>query len=67
MAAFGLGTLPALLFMGALAGVLGKSLRGPLVRQAAGLVIVAFGIYTCVTALQGHQHGDHHETQSERS
>lgn len=59
MAAFGLGTLPALLSMGALAGVLGKWVRSPLVRQAAGLVIVAFGIYTCVMALQGHPHSGH--------
>jgi len=59
MAFFGLGTLPALLSFGAFAGMLKKWVRNPLVRQASGLVIVVFGIYTCVVALQGRSHGEH--------
>lgn len=44
MLAFGLGTLPALVGMGALAGVMGAVLRRAFVRRSAGLVIATFGI-----------------------
>ncbi len=45
MTAFGLGTLPMLLVLGAAAGPLGRLLRHPYARRAAGLLIVAFGLY----------------------
>lgn len=51
MAAFGLGTLPALLAIGAFAGALRRAVANPLLRQAAGLAIVVFGLYLCMTAL----------------
>ncbi len=57
MAAFGLGTLPALLSFGTFAGALRKWVRHPLLRQVSGLLIVLFGIYTVVMALQGQTHG----------
>ncbi|MCP5087800.1 MAG: sulfite exporter TauE/SafE family protein [Rhodobacteraceae bacterium] len=59
MAAFGLGTLPALLSFGVFSGVVSKWVRHPLLRQAAGMAIVLFGVYSCVLALQGHSHGGH--------
>lgn len=57
MAAFGLGTLPALLSFGTFATALRKWVRHPLLRQMSGLVIVLFGVYSCVMALQGQAHG----------
>lgn len=45
MAAFGLGTLPNLLLMGAAAGWLGQHIKKPAVRYVAGGLIIAYGIY----------------------
>jgi hypothetical protein len=50
MVAFGLGTLPTLLTMGALATRLALLLRVTWVRRAAGVVIVAFGLLHVVAA-----------------
>jgi sulfite exporter TauE/SafE len=44
MGAFGLGTLPNLLLMGAAAGWLGGWLRKPLVRQLAGSLVILLGL-----------------------
>lgn len=44
MAAFGLGTLPAIVGAGILSGWLGQLRRRPWVRQAAGLTLVAMGL-----------------------
>jgi len=44
MAAFGLGTLPMLLTLGAASRWLGARARNPLVRQLAGLALIAMGI-----------------------
>ncbi len=44
MGAFGLGTLPNLLLMGAAAGWLGGLLRKPLVRQLAGALVILLGL-----------------------
>lgn len=44
MLAFGLGTLPNLLLMGAAAARLAKFTRNKTVRQAAGLLVVALGV-----------------------
>ena len=44
MLAFGLGTLPNLLLMGAAAARLAKFTRNKTVRQAAGLLVVALGL-----------------------
>ena len=45
MFAFGLGTLPNLLAMGAAAGQLQRLVRHVWVRWAAGLMIIAFGLF----------------------
>jgi hypothetical protein len=45
MFAFGLGTLPNLLAMGAAAGQLQRLVRHVWVRRAAGLMIIAFGLF----------------------
>ncbi len=42
---FGLGTLPALLAMGAFAAALARWVRSPWVHGIAGALVIAFGIY----------------------
>ena len=44
MLAFGLGTAPALLAMGAMATTIARAARRPFVRTGAGLVVAAFGV-----------------------
>ena len=43
---FGLGTLPNLLAMGLFAGWISAQVRKPRVRQAAGLLVAGFGLWT---------------------
>jgi hypothetical protein len=50
MLAFGLGTLPNLLLMGATASQLQRFVRKPWVRQLAGGLIVLFGVYQLIVA-----------------
>jgi len=45
MLAFGLGTLPMLLAVGAAAGWMRDFVREPWVRRAAGLMVLGFGLY----------------------
>lgn len=52
MLAFGLGTLPNLLLMGAAAAQLGRWVRTPGVRQAAGLLVIGFGLVMLWQALR---------------
>ncbi|HUM91947.1 MAG TPA: sulfite exporter TauE/SafE family protein, partial [Candidatus Competibacter sp.] len=42
---FGLGTLPALLAMGTAAAALANWARPPIMRRAAGTLVVLFGVY----------------------
>ncbi|MEI2741453.1 MAG: sulfite exporter TauE/SafE family protein [Candidatus Competibacter sp.] len=51
MLSFGLGTLPALLALGTAAAALAGLARRPRVRQAAGLLVVLFGLYEIALAL----------------
>jgi sulfite exporter TauE/SafE len=44
MGAFGLGTLPNLLLMGAAAGWMGSFLRKPVARRIASALVIVFGI-----------------------
>jgi hypothetical protein len=44
MLAFGLGTLPNLLLMGAAAAQLGRWVRRPAVRSLAGILVILFGV-----------------------
>lgn len=46
MAAFGVGTMPALLATGALAGRLRRYTGDPRLRGAAGAVVIVFGLWT---------------------
>ena len=50
MLCFGLGTLPALLAMGAFAATLAGFIRQPWVRRVAGALVIGFGIYEIVLA-----------------
>ncbi len=49
MAAFGLGTLPNLMLIGAAAGWLGRHMKTPNLRYIAGGLIIAYGVYMLVT------------------
>ncbi len=59
MLGFGLGTLPMLLAMGHAAAYLRKTTRRPVVRRIIGVLIILFGVYTCLNAFKqkGHDHG----------
>ena len=59
MLAFGLGTLPALLVTGTLAGRLRQLLQRPSTRRLTGLLVVAFGLWTAAIPFlpHGHDHG----------
>ena len=50
MLCFGLGTLPALLAMGAFAATLAGFIRQSWVRQVAGALVIGFGIYEITLA-----------------
>lgn len=54
MLCFGLGTLPALLALGTVAAALATFVRRPWVRQAAGILVVLFGLYEIGMALLMH-------------
>lgn len=60
MAAFGLGTLPNLLVVGAFAGAVSRWLGNPWVRRAAGAVLVLFAAMTLWTAFAGGGPGGMH-------
>ena len=51
---FGLGTLPNLLAMGLFAGWITAQVRKPWVRQAAGLLVAGFGLWTLLAMLRPH-------------
>ncbi|MDD5391834.1 MAG: sulfite exporter TauE/SafE family protein [Thiothrix sp.] len=53
MLAFGLGTLPNLLLMGAAAARLARFTRNPTVKQVAGLLVVALGLLLLWRAFAG--------------
>lgn len=59
MLAFGLGTLPALLITGALAGKTRQFLQQTKVRQLAGLLVIGFGIWTMLPPLMHAKHMHH--------
>ncbi len=51
MLAFGVGTLPTLLGMGALAGAAAHLSRATSVRRLAGVLVILFGVYTLWQAI----------------
>jgi len=51
MLSFGLGTLPALLAMGAFATALTAFTRRPAIRHSAGILVMGFGLYQLTLAM----------------
>ena len=65
MLGFGLGTLPAMLLAGNAFNYLKGWVRAPAVRTSAGIVIIAFGIYSGASGfLTSHHHRHQTETSS---
>lgn len=56
MAVFGLGTLPLMLAMVFMLGSLVRVLQGGLLRNLAGITVMAFGVYTLFAMPAGHDH-----------
>ncbi|MDH3219453.1 MAG: sulfite exporter TauE/SafE family protein [Gammaproteobacteria bacterium] len=56
MLGFGLGTLPGLLIAGNVLNHFKNRVRSPLLRTSAGIIIIAFGLYSGFTGLTGHYH-----------
>lgn len=70
MLGFGLGTLPAMLIAGRVFNYFKNWVRSPLVRTSAGIIIIAFGLYSGFTGLRAqhqHHHTDLSSTASQRS
>ena len=63
MLGFGLGTLPAMLIAGRVFNFFKDWVRSPLVRTSAGIIIIAFGLYSGFTGLRS-QHQHHHTALS---
>ncbi len=70
MAAFGLGTLPMLLFMSGTADTISRLARSNLIRKIAGTTVIVFGVITFLGLSpmhSGHDHGynshDHSQHQ----
>jgi sulfite exporter TauE/SafE len=61
MLGFGLGTLPAMLLAGNTFSYLKEWVKAPVVRTSAGILIMAFGIYSAASSLNrpNHQHHNH--------
>lgn len=59
MVAFGLGTLPMLLLMGAAARWLGALIRQSWIRQSVGAIIVLAGLTTLILPHTHHSHSPH--------
>ena len=60
MLGFGLGTLPAMLLAGNAFGYFKHWVRAPRVRQAAGMLVMAFGIYSGISGFLPSAHDHHH-------
>jgi sulfite exporter TauE/SafE len=61
MLGFGLGTLPAMLLAGNAFNYVKAWVRAPAIRTAAGILLMAFGVYSGYSGLaqSSHQHHDH--------
>lgn len=59
MLGFGIGTLPALLIAGNSLNYLRDWVKSPLLRTSAGILVIAFGLYSGFTGLsQSHHHAE---------
>jgi hypothetical protein len=63
MLGFGLGTLPAMLLAGNAFNYLKQWVRAPAIRRSAGIVIMAFGVYSGTSGLLQAQH-QHHQVSA---
>lgn len=61
MFCFGLGTLPALVTLGLFSNVLRKFIQARSTRMLAGLLVIAFGIWTLIFAFEHGNHSEHFE------
>jgi len=59
MLGFGLGTLPAMMLAGNAFNYLKQWIRTPALRRSAGLVIMAFGVYSGISGLLHAPHSHH--------
>ena len=66
MLGFGLGTLPAMLLAGNAFQYLKQWVQSPVLRRCAGVLIIAFGIYSAISGLS-HAHHAHHTDLSSTS
>jgi sulfite exporter TauE/SafE len=64
MLGFGLGTLPAMLLVGNAFNYLKDWVRSPLIRTSAGILIIAFGVYSGFSSLSRAQHQHHTDLSS---
>jgi sulfite exporter TauE/SafE len=69
MASFGLGTWPAMLLTGQLAGTAGRFLQHAGIRRGAALLVIGFGVWTVLAAswhpADGHAHLAHPSVMEE--
>lgn len=66
MLAFGAGTLPMLMAMGAAGSWLSRTARNSLFRKTVGIIIIAFGVFA-LTGTGGHQHPHDNHLQLQHS
>jgi hypothetical protein len=59
MLGFGLGTLPAMMLAGNAFNYLKQWIKAPAIRRSAGIVIMAFGVYSGVSGLMQTPHQHH--------
>ena len=64
MLGFGLGTLPAMLIAGNVFNYFKSWAQSPLVTTTAGIMIIAFGLYSGFSVLTGHGHRHHTDLSS---
>lgn len=67
MLGFGIGTLPALLIAGNALNYFRHWARSPLLRVTAGIMVIAFGIYSGISGFTQLQHHHHHAESSSTS
>lgn len=67
MLAFGAGTLPMLMAMGAAGSWLSRTTRNSRLRKIIGLIAITFGVFVLIGSSGGHQHKHNNHLQLQRS
>ncbi len=67
MLGFGLGTLPAMLIAGRAFNFFKDRVKSPLLRTSAGIIIIAFGVYSGFNSLRSQLHIHHTDLSSTTS